>query len=265
MVAGSGWRSLSLSSRDAIDNAGRDAAARKRARKTLERAAIEIFGDAANFQSRASIRPSERPMAPGELLMLSLRVALRRMALDWNAVPRSEPCDQCASMPASKRRKRVALCEFCAAIAAGAVSSKPLSVRCNRRPRRWRRRSKRIACMLSALALGACGHSPKHAYEIDGNAAWKPLRAFRAGERTVVQMPAKAQHAELPVLFVLRCNEERGVVTSRLVERVDGPRYLVDCVVEEARLVAAVGGAQQQVSIKKQEHSTESGHEHDKH
>ena len=190
-------------------------------------------------------------MAPGELLMLSLRVALRRMAHDWNAEPRSELCDQCASMPASKRRKQVALCEFCAAIAAGAVSLDSLNVRCSRRPGRWRRRHKRIACVLSALALGACGHSPKHAYEIEGNAAWKPLRAIRVGERTVIQMPAKAQHSEPPALFVLRCNDDRGVVTYRLVEHVDGPRYLVDCVVEEARLVAAEGGAQQQVSIKK--------------
>jgi hypothetical protein len=198
--------------------------------------------------------------------MLSLRVALRRMAHNWNAESRSEPCDQCASMPASKKRKQVALCEFCAATAAGAVGSDSFVVRRTHSPRRWRRRPKRrIACMLSALALGACGHSPRHAYEIDGSAAWKSVRAFRVGERTVIQMPAGAQHLETPTLFVLRCNEERAVVTSRFVEHVDGPRYVVDCVVDEARLVAAVGGTQQQVAIKKQEHTTKSGHGHNKH
>lgn len=92
-------------------------------------------------------------------------------------------------------------------------------------------------------------------YEVKGAAAWKPVRVYSDGARTVIQMPASMNQTEAPVLLVVR--KEGGWLggddeTVTVNYRVQGDRYIVDNVFQKAILIAGVGKAQERITITKE-------------
>jgi type IV secretion system protein VirB9 len=92
-------------------------------------------------------------------------------------------------------------------------------------------------------------------YEVKGAAAWKPVRVYSDGTRTVVQMPATMSQTEAPVLLVVR--KEGGWLsgddeTVTVNYRVQGDRYIVDNVFQKAILIAGAGKNQERITITKE-------------
>lgn len=92
-------------------------------------------------------------------------------------------------------------------------------------------------------------------YEVKGSAAWKPLRVYNDGTRTVIQMPATMSQTEAPVLLVVR--KEGGWLrgddeTVTVNYRVHGDRYIVDNVFQKAILIAGAGKNQERITITKE-------------
>ncbi|MCL6485975.1 MAG: P-type conjugative transfer protein TrbG [Janthinobacterium lividum] len=91
-------------------------------------------------------------------------------------------------------------------------------------------------------------------YAIDGAVAWKPVRVYNDGVRTVIQMPAAMAQTEAPALLVVR--KEGGLFTDdetvQVNYRVQGDRYIVDTVFDKAILIAGVGHGQDRVTITKE-------------
>ena len=89
------------------------------------------------------------------------------------------------------------------------------------------------------------------AYSVAGDAAWKPLRVYNDGQKTIIQMPAIMAQTEAPTLLLL--NKEGGIFsddeTVIVNYRLQGDRYIVDAVFDKAILVAGVGGNQSRVTI----------------
>lgn len=94
-------------------------------------------------------------------------------------------------------------------------------------------------------------------YSIDtsSNLSWTPVRVYNDGQKTVIQMPTTYTQQEAPSLLVVR--HEGGVFTDDetvLVNyRVQGDRYIVDSVFDEAIMIAGVGGNQESVTIKRKQ------------
>ena len=90
-------------------------------------------------------------------------------------------------------------------------------------------------------------------YEVSGNAAWKPLRVYNDGAKTIIQMPDTMAQTEAPTLLVVR--KEGGLFTSdetvMVNYRLQGDRYIVDTVFDKAILIAGVGSNQDRVMIKR--------------
>lgn len=91
-------------------------------------------------------------------------------------------------------------------------------------------------------------------YVVAGSAAWKPVRVYNDGTRTVIQMPATMKQTEAPVLLVVR--KEGGWLsgddeTVTVNYRVHGDRYIVDSVFQKAILIAGVGKNQERITITK--------------
>jgi P-type conjugative transfer protein TrbG len=88
-------------------------------------------------------------------------------------------------------------------------------------------------------------------YELDGDAAWRPIRVFNDGSKTILQMPTAMAQTEAPTLLVLR--KEGGLFsddeTVMVNYRVQGDRYIVDTVFDQAILIAGVGDSQDRVTI----------------
>jgi P-type conjugative transfer protein TrbG len=88
-------------------------------------------------------------------------------------------------------------------------------------------------------------------YDLDGDAAWMPVRVFNDGSKTILQMPKAMAQAEAPTLLVLR--KEGGLFTDdetvMVNYRVQGDRYIVDTVFDKAILIAGVGDGQDRVTI----------------
>ncbi len=88
-------------------------------------------------------------------------------------------------------------------------------------------------------------------YVIDGKAAWKPVRVYNDGKKTIIQMPTTINQSEAPALLVVR--ESKAAFTDDeeiLVNyRVQGDRYIVDSVFDKAVLIAGVGRAQARITI----------------
>jgi P-type conjugative transfer protein TrbG len=67
-------------------------------------------------------------------------------------------------------------------------------------------------------------------YEVSGSAAWKPVRVYNDGRKTVIQMPSTMAQTEAPALLVVR--KDGGVFTDdetvMVNYRVQGNRYIVD-------------------------------------
>lgn len=89
------------------------------------------------------------------------------------------------------------------------------------------------------------------AYAVDGSAAWKPLRVYNDGQKTIIQMPSIMAQTEAPTLLLL--NKEGGIFsddeTVMVNYRLQGDRYIVDAVFDKAVLIAGVGGNQSRVTI----------------
>lgn len=88
-------------------------------------------------------------------------------------------------------------------------------------------------------------------YNIKGKARWKPVRVFNDGVKTIIEMPRVMAQTEAPSLLVIRrggkpSNEKD---TSLVNYRVQGDRYIVDQVFNEAVMVAGVGKHQDRVTI----------------
>lgn len=90
-------------------------------------------------------------------------------------------------------------------------------------------------------------------YEVSGSAAWKPLRVYNDGAKTIIQMPDTMAQTEAPTLLVVR--KEGGLFTSdetvMVNYRLQGDRYIVDTVFDKAILIAGVGSSQDRVMIKR--------------
>lgn len=91
-------------------------------------------------------------------------------------------------------------------------------------------------------------------YKIDGKTRWKPVRVYNDGVKTIIQMPSTMSQTEAPTLLVVRKN--RGFLSFSkspqevLVNyRVQGDRYIVDSVFDQAILIAGVGSNQDRVTI----------------
>jgi P-type conjugative transfer protein TrbG len=88
-------------------------------------------------------------------------------------------------------------------------------------------------------------------YDLDGDAAWMPVRVFNDGSKTILQMPKAMTQTEAPTLLVLR--KEGGLFTDdetvMVNYRVQGDRYIVDTVFDKAILIAGVGDSQDRVTI----------------
>ncbi len=91
-------------------------------------------------------------------------------------------------------------------------------------------------------------------YELDGDAAWRPIRVFNDGSKTILQMPKAMAQTEAPTLLVLR--KEGGLFsddeTVIVNYRVQGDRYIVDTVFDQAILISGVGRSQDRVTIRRE-------------
>jgi type IV secretion system protein VirB9 len=89
------------------------------------------------------------------------------------------------------------------------------------------------------------------AYSVDGTVAWKPIRVYNDGQKTIIQMPAAMAQTEAPTLLVVR--KDGGLFTDDetvLVNyRIQGDRYIVDTIFDKAILIAGVGSGQDRVVI----------------
>jgi type IV secretion system protein VirB9 len=82
-------------------------------------------------------------------------------------------------------------------------------------------------------------------YQIEGKAAWKPVRVYNDGKKTVIQMPSTMQQTEAPTLLVLDSHDDEQIVNYRL----QGDRYIVDQIFDRAVLIAGVGKRQTRITI----------------
>ena len=90
-------------------------------------------------------------------------------------------------------------------------------------------------------------------YEVSGSVAWKPVRVYNDGRKTIIQMPSTMAQTEAPALLVVR--KDGGVFTDdetvMVNYRVQGDRYIVDSVFDKAILIAGVGSSQDRVTIQR--------------
>ncbi|PTN07558.1 P-type conjugative transfer protein TrbG [Nitrosomonas aestuarii] len=88
-------------------------------------------------------------------------------------------------------------------------------------------------------------------YSVAGSAVWKPVRVYNDGHKTIIQMPKIMAQTEAPTLLLL--NREGGLFkqddTVMVNYRLQGDRYIVDTVFDQAVLIAGVGGNQSRVTI----------------
>ena len=91
-------------------------------------------------------------------------------------------------------------------------------------------------------------------YTIEGQAsAWKPLRVYNDGVKTIIQMPATLSQTEAPILLVVR--KDGGLFTDeesvQVNYRLQNDRFIVDSIFDKAILVAGVGTSQDRVTIRR--------------
>lgn len=95
------------------------------------------------------------------------------------------------------------------------------------------------------------------AYDVDGDAPWKPVRVYSDGKKTIIQMPRVMSQTEAPSLLVLRkkggwfADDDVTLVNYR----VQGDRFIVDMVFEKAILVSGVGSSQDRITVSRRHES----------
>jgi len=89
-------------------------------------------------------------------------------------------------------------------------------------------------------------------YDISGDdVSWKPVRIYTDGRKTIIEMPHAMEQTEAPTLLVIRReggwfrSEETAIVNYRL----QGRRFVVDAVFNQAILISGVGRNQERVTI----------------
>lgn len=84
-------------------------------------------------------------------------------------------------------------------------------------------------------------------YRISGDSpAWKPIRVYNDGTRTIIQMPEIMSKTEAPSLLVIRDGE-----TTLVNYRLQNNRFIVDSLFDEAILITGVGRRQTKVVVKR--------------
>ncbi|WP_412058710.1 P-type conjugative transfer protein TrbG [Bartonella sp. DGB2] len=88
-------------------------------------------------------------------------------------------------------------------------------------------------------------------YTLYGVTPWTPIRVYNDGVKTIIQMPMSMAQTEAPALLVV--NREKKLFsspkTAMVNYRVQGDRYIVDAVFDEAIMIAGSGKTQQSVTI----------------
>jgi type IV secretion system protein VirB9 len=88
-------------------------------------------------------------------------------------------------------------------------------------------------------------------YTLKGKARWKPVRVYNDSVKTIIEMPKAMAQTEAPTLMISR---RMGRVFKKreltiVNYRVQGSRYIVDAVFDEAVMIVGVGGNQERVTI----------------
>ena len=92
-------------------------------------------------------------------------------------------------------------------------------------------------------------------YHLEGDAPWKPLRVYNDGRKTILEMPTAMSQTEAPSLLVI--SREGGLFTDEeavmVNYRVQGHRYIVDTIIDNAILITGISSQQQRVTIRRRE------------
>jgi type IV secretion system protein VirB9 len=122
---------------------------------------------------------------------------------------------------------------------------------------KWQELRTRARDALDERTLAATGESLDHLdfdYALSGTAPWKPVRVYNNGRQTVIQMPTTMAQSEAPTLLVVR--KAGGLFSAEdtvmVNYRVQGDRYLVDTVFDQAILIVGVGRHQERVTVTRQ-------------
>ena len=83
-------------------------------------------------------------------------------------------------------------------------------------------------------------------YTISGDAAWKPLRVYNDGIKTIIEMPRAMSQTEAPTFLALQDGQEL-MVNYRLQSN----RFIIDSLFEQGMLIAGVGSKQTKITIKR--------------
>ncbi len=88
-------------------------------------------------------------------------------------------------------------------------------------------------------------------YTVKGKARWKPVRVYNDSVKTIIEMPRAMAETEAPTLMISR--RQGRIFKKRELTivnyRVQGSRYIVDAVFDEAVLIVGVGGNQERITI----------------
>ena len=89
-------------------------------------------------------------------------------------------------------------------------------------------------------------------YEVTGDdVAWKPVRVYNDGKKTIIEMPSTMNSNESPALLVTRYNKTSKNSEQLVNYRVQNNRYIVDALFYEAELVLGVGSDQDKVTVRR--------------
>lgn len=90
-------------------------------------------------------------------------------------------------------------------------------------------------------------------YRVSGKAAWKPVRVYNDGVKTIIEMPKAMSETEAPTLLAVRDSgtpfkkDEQVMINYRL----QGNRFIVDNLFDKAILIAGVGAGQKKIVIER--------------
>ena len=104
------------------------------------------------------------------------------------------------------------------------------------------------------VSIGGAAADIDFDYNVSGdNPTWRPLRVWSGGGKTFIEFPSAMQYGSAPALIGLA--HDGGWFSSpseqMLRYRIAGDKYVVDGLLDHAKLVTGVGGAQTRVDIKR--------------
>jgi len=88
-------------------------------------------------------------------------------------------------------------------------------------------------------------------YDLSGDSKWKPIRVYNDGVKTIIEMSKTIEQTEAPSLMLItrKGGWFRKEETQMVNYRLQGNRYIVDAVFDQAVLIAGVGKRQERVTI----------------